>query len=117
MTQTGCTFCNVYAVIDKQLSFSDPEGVASDFATALVDVLPPRGHAFHAVMLRSIEGYAVTHGDGVDRALMERAVRDTPIVPLRAGIDGPVIGQAKLDVDDVGVHVVGEISTENVEGM
>lgn len=44
---TDCMICDLYKVIDKQLSFSDPEKIAGDFAADLVTVLPPRGHAFH----------------------------------------------------------------------
>jgi hypothetical protein len=43
----NCMICDLYAVIDKQLSFSDPEHIAAEFAADIVTVLPPRGHGFH----------------------------------------------------------------------
>lgn len=70
-----------------------------------------------------IEGYALTHGDHerfggpankgwverIDRGALERAVAERPTVPLRIGVDGPIIGQAQLTVDDTGLRVSADI--------
>jgi hypothetical protein len=41
----------------------------------------------------------------VSREAWEEAVAKKPRVPLRLGMDGPVIGEADLSVDDDGVRV------------
>lgn len=47
----NCMICDLYKVIDKQLSFSDPDRIAADIAADLVTVLPPRGHALHNLQI------------------------------------------------------------------
>lgn len=73
-----------------------------------------------------IEGHALTHGqdtryggpdsggwvERIDRDVLERAVAERPTVPLRIGIDGPIIGQAQLSVDDTGLRVTADIEPQ-----
>jgi hypothetical protein len=53
-----------------------------------------------------MSGYAYTHEGAQDRipeAELKRAVAENSRVPLRAGIDGPIVGYADLSVDDRGL--------------
>lgn len=74
--------------------------------------------------LMKLSGYAATFdpypaeggpGQGgwmeqIDRAAAADAVAATPRVPLRLGIDGPVIGQADLSVDANGIRMDATIN-------
>lgn len=65
-----------------------------------------------------IEGYALVY-DVTDiqgawgNTEVERMVAKTPTVPLRVGVDGPVIGKAHLKADRLGLHVTADIIPTN----